>query len=360
MTDKLNLQRLDHDPRLPMRGSIDFERALYVRLYELFRAIAGVTNQNGEAISDAISNVTTQLTEDINQAIAGAMQKSANLGDVSSAATARNNLGLGSAATRNVGMGYSDLLENGAYGFGRSSKAAYYGAILGTGFYSWTSGRRDEIDGIPDGLSENGAMLLNIPWQNGSQHRVQFWSSHARNDFYLRRKLSGVLQNPVSLYHSGNTTVDGNGFVKSSSPILRLYSDRIEDEGEFHQKPQLERVSKGVYKITGTLGLRIDDGWYLETPSDRNGNKYFNTDWEQDIEPENEEGVVDTPVEVVLTVRTYERVWNPQTGLHENGNPVDINEQQGRYVTLRFNELRESETPEHVQTKRKEQEMDND
>ncbi|OFS84485.1 hypothetical protein HMPREF3144_06470 [Oligella sp. HMSC05A10] len=71
MTDKLNLQQLDNDPRLPMRGSIDFERVLYVRLYELFRAIAGVTNQNGQAISDAISNVTTQLTEDINQAIAG-------------------------------------------------------------------------------------------------------------------------------------------------------------------------------------------------------------------------------------------------------------------------------------------------
>lgn len=95
MTDKLNLQRLDHDPRLPMRGSIDFERVLYVRLYELFRAIAGVTNQNGQAISDAISNVTTQLTEDINQAIAGAMQKSANLSDLTDTDEAKDNLGLG-------------------------------------------------------------------------------------------------------------------------------------------------------------------------------------------------------------------------------------------------------------------------
>lgn len=44
--------RLSDDPRLPIRGGIDYDKTLYQRLYELFRGIAQAVNGNDDAISE--------------------------------------------------------------------------------------------------------------------------------------------------------------------------------------------------------------------------------------------------------------------------------------------------------------------
>lgn len=97
--------------------------------------------------------------------------------------------------------------------------------------------------------------------------------------------------------------------------------------------------SVGYYQLAGTSGLRLSDGWYIETPHDKNGNKYFNVEWAQDIEPEADTGVLDEPVDITLTIRCFERVWSPQTGTYDNGDPVDI--PKGRWIDLRLNEVRQ-------------------
>src|SRR5690606_33193796 len=43
-------------------------------------------------------------------------------------------------------------------------------------------------------------------------------------------------------------------------------------------------------------------------------------------------------------IRCYERVWNPQTGTYDNGDPVDIPD--GRWIDLRMNEVRQPEPEE--------------
>src|SRR5690606_34593026 len=65
------------------------------------------------------------------------------------------------------------------------------------------------------------------------------------------------LGDPVEIKHTGNTTVDSNGFLKNASPILKLHSDRVETEagGTF------ERLGTGHYRITGSNRLRLTDGW---------------------------------------------------------------------------------------------------
>ncbi len=144
------------------------------------------------------------------------------------------------------------------------------------------------------------------------------------------------------LYTDKNTTKSPDGTLKASSPVINLFTDKIElhNEDQFGATPQFTRKSKGVYEITGTLGLR-SEGWYLDTPSDRNGNKYFNVEWTQNVTPEATDGVVDTyRDDIVVTIETFERVWNPATGLHENGAHVDINDMQDRFVQLRFNEIK--------------------
>src|SRR5690606_13701867 len=139
------------------------------------------------------------------------------------------------------------------------------------------------------------------------------------------------------IVHTGNTTVDSNGFLKNASPIIKLHSDRMETEAE----GTFERLGTGHYRITGCNGLRLTEGWYIETPHDKNGNKYFNVEWEQSSEPETDAGVLEEPADVTLTIRCYERVWNPQTGTYENGAPVDIPD--GRWIDLRMNEVRQPE-----------------
>ena len=146
----------------------------------------------------------------------------------------------------------------------------------------------------------------------------------------------------AELYHTGNTTTDPDGTLKASSPVINLYTDKhdLHNEGQFGATPAVVRKSKGVYEITGTLGLR-SEGWYLDTPSDRNGNKYFNIEWTQNITPDAVDGVVDEyRDDIVVTIKTFERVWNKDTGLFENGAPMDINDLQDRFVQLRFNELK--------------------
>ena len=146
----------------------------------------------------------------------------------------------------------------------------------------------------------------------------------------------------AELYHTGNTTKNPDGTLKASSPVINLYTDKhdLHNEEQFGSTPLVTRKSKGVYEITGTLGLR-SEGWYLDTPSDRNGNKYFNIEWTQNITPDAVDGVVDEyRDDIVVTVETFERVWNKDTGMFENGAPVDINDLQDRFVQMRFNEIK--------------------
>ena len=41
-----------------------------------------------------------------------------------------------------------------------------------------------------------------------------------------------------------------------------------------------------------------------------------------------------------MTIETFERVWNKDTGLFENGAPMDINELQDRFCSVAFNEIK--------------------
>ncbi|BFU77182.1 hypothetical protein ALC152_03970 [Arcobacter sp. 15-2] len=145
--------------------------------------------------------------------------------------------------------------------------------------------------------------------------------------------------------HTQNTTIDANGFIKTSSPVLNLYTDKIDIHNlqDFGATPTMTKLEKGVYEIKNTLGLRIGSH-YIETPHDRNGNKYFNVEWEQNIEPTTNDGILKEYInDIVLIVKVYTRVWNPTTGIHDNGELIDINELQSRFIQLRFNELKKEE-----------------
>ncbi|MDB0191451.1 phage tail protein, partial [Acinetobacter baumannii] len=69
-----------------------------------------------------------------------------------------------------------------------------------------------------------------------------------------------------------NTTVDGNGFIKSASPIVKLFNNHIELNTEAEKQPiKFELLGVGDYLIKGSLGF-AQEGWYIEVPKDANGN----------------------------------------------------------------------------------------
>lgn len=133
-----------------------------------------------------------------------------------------------------------------------------------------------------------------------------------------------------TLRSSLNTTVDGNGFVKTASPIVHLYADKIELNDE--AKPQnISFVKNGVgdYFIKGSSGF-AQSGWYIETPKDANGNVLVATIYKQ---LENGD----------ISVKTYAKTFDDETGdiIANLAKPRDI--PVNRWIDLRLQELPKSE-----------------
>lgn len=270
-----------------------------------------------------------------------------------SAAQGRGALGLGAAATRDVALPQS--MAGGDTGL--LVPVGYCG--IGAGYDFSTNGSDSARDRLPNGFYETKAGSVgdsaNVPEDSGtwghpfwnisrSSNSTEIRLLHSRlgitkNLWVLMRQSGETNFSSKFLRDSRNTTVDSNGFLKNASPIIKLHSDRIESNNE--DGPAFERIDTGHYQLTGCNGLRLDDGWYIETPHDRNKVPYFNVEWEQDHTPVTDAGVLEEPADVALTIRCYERVWNPQTGQYDNGDPVDIPE--GRWIDLRMNEVRQPE-----------------
>lgn len=250
---------------------------------------------------------------------------------------ARNVLQLGTAATKNVGDSVGDVLPVGVSRLGQNPNPQ-------TAFNLNTDGMQHGL-----GLYYVGGNVgcIGTSFMSGSPAFVGTeYSYNDRKAYVLFGNNSAAsgsrLVAKYELYHTGNTTKNPDGTLKASSPVINLYTDHHDthNESQFGGTPVVTRKSKGVYEITGTLGLR-SEGWYLDTPNDRNGNKYFNVEWTQNITPAAVDGIVDEyRDDIVVKIETFERVWNKETGIFENGAPIDINELQDRFVQLRFNEIK--------------------
>ncbi|HRN97593.1 MAG TPA: DUF2793 domain-containing protein [Candidatus Saccharibacteria bacterium] len=249
--------------------------------------------------------------------------------------------GLGYAATApTVGDGVA-VLRDEAYGISGSTldaerTSAGFARSLRTKKFAMAAEGYEVPPGIPTGIAIGSGGSLFTTTYSG------VYVALTERRAYVYNLPEGVTE-PLftEMYTTNNTTKNPDGTLKASSPVINLYTDKhdLHNEGQFGATPTVVRKSKGVYEITGALGLR-SEGWYLDTPSDRNGNKYFNIEWTQNITPDAVDGVVDEyRDDIVVTIETFERVWNKDTGLFENGAPIDINDLQDRFVQLRFNEI---------------------
>lgn len=75
---------------------------------------------------------------------------------------------------------------------------------------------------------------------------------------------------------SNQYTVDANGFYKTASPVINIYADGSFTTTDEAAGVNVERLSEGVYKITGCQGMHSDAAWNgidggVSNPKCRNG-----------------------------------------------------------------------------------------
>lgn len=136
-------------------------------------------------------------------------------------------------------------------------------------------------------------------------------------------------------WHTGNTTVDSNGFIKKASPIARLsgapekmaddYLDGFTLAGSVAVNSEAEgvsaeRVSIGVYKVTGAVGF-AEEGWNIEVPQDVNGNRLCFVE-------------TSTGKDGTIYVKVSKRRFDIDTAAIVAGDPMDIPD--GRWIDLRL------------------------
>ena len=145
-----------------------------------------------------------------------------------------------------------------------------------------------------------------------------------------RAKQNGKWSAWAKHYHTLNTTVDGNGFIKAASPVVQLLSHEIRSNDEAKlQEISFEKVDVGEYLIKGSSGF-AQEGWYVETPKDANGNVLFSV-------------IYDTLENGDISVKTYEKKFDLETAsiVADIDKPIDIT--TGRWIDLRLQELPQAE-----------------
>ena len=226
------------------------------------------------------------------------------------------------AANRLVGREAGNVMEVGAFGIG----ATKYTQVLPSGFGFFSASGED----------------FNYPPQITPADNIAYGSmialTRAPNTNILAFGLGGIslietkdvggafLRNTVVLT-SNNTTKDANGFLKGASPVIDLYDNKIGLNRDAEQQGGItfEKLGVGDYLIKGSLGF-AQEGWYIETPKDANGNVLVAVVYEQLANND-------------ISVKTYAKRFDDETGdiVANLLKPRDI--PTGRFISLRLHEL---------------------
>ena len=225
------------------------------------------------------------------------------------------------AASRLVGTGKGNTMEVGAFGLGGISPITTSLTNAAGGFSSWLNAEPGDSSGAP-----SYQMALNMPWvDDGNSFQLLVGLRHTRELGY-RRWARGSGFNPYQkIRTTENTTVDSNGFIKAASPIVSVYADNIELNEEAKLQPiTFEKLGVGDYLIKGSTGF-AQEGWYIETPKDANGNLIVAVVYEQLANND-------------ISVKTYDYMLNKKGRIVPDlKTPLDI--PSTRWIDLRLQEL---------------------
>ena len=223
------------------------------------------------------------------------------------------------AASRLVGEAPKNLMEVGAFGLGAGLVTMSSVEPKATGFY-YLAGATKTYGG--------GNFVLDVNYAGATTKGFRISNSSYTNNFYLHGSAgasTSELRQGAKIWHSENATRDSNGFLKASSPIIQVFADKVELNGEaVDQDVSYKKNGIGDYTITTQSGLSTD-GWYIELPKDMNGNPKV--------------AVTLQETNGVISLKSYKRIFSMETFTFEPdlNEPLDIPD--GRWIDLRLNEI---------------------
>ncbi|EKR8341239.1 phage tail protein [Salmonella enterica] len=272
--------------------------ALVAQSAEALRGL-NYDKQNWQSIFSGTGNITVKLPDGSAwngpawNGITTELNKKANASD------------LGSAASKNTGLNSGDIMTVGSFGIGAKDGAyafevndfgAVQVAMSGSGLRTYRNngflgdGDQSIAQYSPTiwvGTGDTWASL-SLPYSPAGKIAVASGSEHAGR-MVVRL-----------LWDNSNTVVDGNGFIKQASPVVRIFSDGGYETNDESEGVVVTRIQTGEYLIEGCTGLNADAAWGgidggFEIPVDRNKLARIWIDYEV-----NADGSV--------LVRTYHRV----------------------------------------------------
>ena len=233
------------------------------------------------------------------------------------------------AASRLVGTAAGNVMEVGAFGLGSVAPIVTgLNTVNTSGFYSTAATWDDSVYSGTVGQNQGTAINMSC---FGLKYNVQIWNPIQSVAPHIRIKNNDVWGNWVAFLTKSNTQTDANGFIKSASPIVRLFTDKIELNDEANlQDITFEKLGVGDYLIKGSLGF-AQKGWYIETPKDANGNALVAVIYEQLANND-------------ISVKTYAKMFDEETGdiVANTAKPRDI--PANRWIDLRLQDLPQDDT----------------
>jgi hypothetical protein len=229
------------------------------------------------------------------------------------------------AASRQVGTADGNVMEVGAFGLGRASSFSPSNSVFNKNtFFAF-------------GLLENGdtssapaySMGLNISWVNSGRGFQILSTTPDRKILGVRWIDNGNPSAFYKIWNESNAQKDSNGFLKAASPIVQLFTDKIELNDEAQLQPiTFEKLGVGDYLIKGSTGF-AQEGWYIEMPKDANGNVLAAVIYEQLANGD-------------ISVKTYDYMLNKKGRIVPDlKTPLDIPE--NRWIDIRLQALPQSD-----------------
>ncbi|MER0046497.1 hypothetical protein ABRP56_08895 [Pectobacterium odoriferum] len=223
---------------------------------------------------------------------------------------------------------FCDVINTtGAKGFVRNAKGSPGFNGIGDIQQSWRSEQR--MGSVLDTSNSRWRSFINVLHRGGNDNQettggdshdwgfvfVDDNMTSTSHNFRIIKLRAGVWGNGVDLYHTGNVTADANGYLKTASPVINIYADGSFTTTDEAAGVNVERLSEGVYKITGCQGMHPDAAWNgidggVSNPKCRNDKALLWNNYEVD-----EDGSV--------TVYTFHRVHSDAMPFAQNRLTLD-------------------------------------